>query len=118
MNTGAERGRGAVTWARVQALLKTMLPQYKFALVEKLCEDVLGTAAEGGLPLDGCCHSVIADALGVIALPDLQITAKTVAGGDDGDGDDGGEGGTQGGASQVRTPHRSLCNAGCTYTVL
>ena len=89
-----------------------MLPQYKLALVEKLCEDVLGTAAEGGLPLDGCCHSVIADALGVIALPDLQITAKTVAGGDDGDGDDGGEGGTQGGASQVRTPHRILYNAG------
>ena len=79
-----------------------MLPQYKYSLAEKLCDDVLGTAAEGGLPLDGCCHGVIADALGVIALPDLQINVKTMAGADDGDGDEGGDGGGQGGTSQVR----------------
>lgn len=85
----------------MQSLLKTMKPEYKLALVEKLCEDVLGTAAEGGLPLDGCCHGVIADALGVIALPDLQISAKAVAGGEEGDVDDCGDDGSQPGASQV-----------------
>lgn len=85
----------------MQALLKTMQPQYKLALVEKLCEDVLGTAAEGGLPLDGCCHGVIADALGVIALPDLQISAKSMTSGEDADGDEGGEGGSQAATSQV-----------------
>lgn len=84
----------------LQALLKTMQPKYKLALVEKLCEDVLGSAAEGGLPLDGCCQGVIADALGVVALPDLQISAKGVVNTEEDGGDDGGD---AGGGTQVRS---------------
>jgi aspartate-semialdehyde dehydrogenase len=49
-----------------------MLPQYKFIVMERLCEEVVAAAADGTLPLEPCAH-VIWDALHLLYLPELRV---------------------------------------------
>jgi hypothetical protein len=59
----------------MQALLSTMQPQYKFALMARITQDILSSAADGGLPLDRCAH-VVADAMDLLGIPEMQIDVK------------------------------------------
>jgi hypothetical protein len=60
---------------QLQTLLSTMQPQYKFALVARITQDIISAAADGGLPLDRC-DNIIGDALGLLGTPEMQIDVK------------------------------------------
>lgn len=59
----------------LQALLQSMAPQYKFAVVVRIVEEILASAADGMLPL-APCTPVISDALELLTLPAMQIDVK------------------------------------------
>lgn len=52
-----------------------MQPAYKFALVERINEEVLSAAADGMLPLDAC-GTVLSDMLRVLCLSELAFDVK------------------------------------------
>jgi condensin-2 complex subunit D3 len=59
-----------------------MAPEHKFATAARLCQEVLGGAADGGLPLsDPGCAEVVGDALRVLASKDIKVAAARGGGG-------------------------------------
>ena len=52
-------------------LLATMTPEQRFASTARLCSEVLGCVADGGLPVNEC-EEVIADVLSVLASKEAQ----------------------------------------------
>eukprot|EP00892_Ulva_mutabilis_P001643 jgi/Ulvmu1/1147/UM107_0021.1 len=58
-----------------KVLLRSMQPAYKFALVERINEEVLSAAADGVLPLD-VCGAVLSDMLRVLCLKELAFDVK------------------------------------------
>jgi hypothetical protein len=52
-----------------------MAPQYKFAVVVRLIEEIISAAADGMLPL-AACADVVADALELLGIPEMQIDVK------------------------------------------
>ena len=86
-----------------QALLGGMAAQHKFALVERLTADVLCAAADGALPLARAA-SVVADALELLGIAEMQIDVKKGLPPPDEDG-------LHEGASQVRCSVVSVASA-------
>ena len=61
-----------------------MSPEHKFATSARLCQEVLGGAADGALPLSECAE-VVGDALRVLSSKDIKVSAARA--GRDADGD-------------------------------
>lgn len=68
----------------LQVLLNAMQPAYKFALVERINEEVLAAAAEGVLPLD-TCGAVLSDMLRVLCVKEMAFDVKAALPVDDSD---------------------------------
>jgi len=51
-----------------------MAPEHKFATSARLCQDILGAAADGALPLSECSE-VIGDALRVLSCKGIKVAA-------------------------------------------
>ncbi|GAB4813688.1 hypothetical protein N2152v2_000734 [Parachlorella kessleri] len=68
-----------------RALLVRMSPEHKFATAARLCQEVLGGAADGALPLDEG-GEVLGDALRILACKEIKVTASK-AGAEDPDAD-------------------------------
>lgn len=68
----------------MQVLLQAMQPAYKFALVERINEEVLAAAAEGVLPLDAC-GAVLSDMLRVLCVKEMAFDVKAALPVDDSD---------------------------------
>jgi len=54
-----------------------MAPEHKFATSARLCQEVLGAAADGALPLSECSE-VIGDALRVLSCKGIKVAATRV----------------------------------------
>jgi len=59
-----------------------MAPEHKFATAARLCQEILGGAADGALPLSEC-SDVIGDALRILASKDIKVAASAKASPDD-----------------------------------
>jgi hypothetical protein len=95
---GADSGcfslRGADEFSRnkrdaiYRALLRHMAPEHKFATTARLCQEVLGGAVDGALPLaEPACAEVLGDALRVLASKEIKVIVRRGTCGDD-DNDD------------------------------
>ena len=60
---------------RMQVLLASMQPIYKFQATARLVDEVIASAADGQLPL-GPCSEVIHDVLELIGITEMQIDLK------------------------------------------
>lgn len=58
-----------------RALLSRMTPEHKFATAARLCQEVLGGAADGALPLEEC-QEVLGDALRILACKEIKVGAE------------------------------------------
>lgn len=85
--------------ALLQVLLTAMQPAYKFALVERINEEVLAAAAEGALPLDAC-GAVLSDMLRVLCVKEMAFDVKAALPVDESDD----AGGISASQTQVRPP--------------
>lgn len=60
-----------------RALLRRMAPEHKFATMAKLCQEVLGGAADGTLPLEEA-EEVLCDSLRILASKHIKVCISPV----------------------------------------
>lgn len=58
-----------------RAMLRRMSPEHKFATAARLCQEILGGAADGALPLSECSE-VVRDALRVLASKNIKVSVR------------------------------------------